>query len=260
MMRFPLRLMADINVARIAKKLGFPRGAGPIRFLDVAEILHLDPRHPVSHEKIREVISSRSPVVWIGGSEPLIHPGIAHLVRAITGSGHFVFLETDGTVLRRRIHEFQPVSRLFLTVRLELGAQNHASRSLRTEARDLAVEGLRAARLSGFSICVHGRVNSETEMSEVAELRGLANSNDVDGMVISAASREANCADADASASLQKAGEARKLIGSVWWESFSRLIESAVSSETDTARSVKEKIGAPVEQESRTDEEGVKVL
>jgi molybdenum cofactor biosynthesis enzyme MoaA len=260
MRRFPLRLAADISVARIAKKLGFPRGTRPIQFLDVAEILHLDSSHPVSHEKIREITSSPSPVVWIGGSEPLIHPGIAHLVRAITGSGHFVFLETDGTLLRRRIHEFQPVSRLFLTVRLELGAQNHTSRSLRTDAWDLAVEGIRAARLSGFSICVHGRVNSQTEMREVAELSGLVNSNDVDGIVISAASRESNCADADATASLQKAGEARKLVGSAWWESFSRLLESAVSGQRETARSVAQKSGAPVEQESRTDEEGVKVL
>src|SRR5713101_3140205 len=92
------------------------------QFVDAAEILHPDSSHPVSHEKIRDIIGSRSPVVWIRGSEPLYHPGIAHLVRAITQNGHFVFLETDGALLRRRIHEFQPVSRLFLTVRLESGA------------------------------------------------------------------------------------------------------------------------------------------
>jgi len=59
--------------------------------VDAAEILHPDSSHPVSHEKIRDIIGSRSPVLWIGGSEPLHHPGIAHLVRAITQSGHFVF-------------------------------------------------------------------------------------------------------------------------------------------------------------------------
>jgi len=259
MMRFPLRLTADLALARIAQKLRPAPGARLVQFVDAADVLHSDSSHPVSHEKIREIIGSRSPVVWIGRSEPLLHPGIAHLVRAITGSGHFVFLETDGTLLRRRIHEFQPVSRLFVTVRLETHAQNRTSRSLRTDALDLAMEGIRAARLSGFSICVHGRMNSETEISEVAELIQLAHSNDVDGIVISPASRESNSANPDAAAWLQKTGEARKLIGSAWWESFSRFIEPVVSGERNAARSSEEKSGAPVEQESRANEEGVKV-
>src|SRR5713226_44033 len=143
MMRFPLRLTADLLMARLARKLRLAHGACFIQFVDAAEILHPDSSHPVSHEKIRDIIGSRSPVVWIRGSEPLYHPGIAHLVRAITQNGHFVFLETDGALLRRRIHEFQPVSRLFLTVRLD---------PVRLEAGPppLAVEGIRAARLSGF--------------------------------------------------------------------------------------------------------------
>jgi len=259
MMRFPLRLTADLVLARIAQKLRPAPAARLVQFVDATDVLHSDSSHPVSHEKIRDIIGGRSPVVWIGGSEPLLHPGIAHLVRAITGSGHFVFLETDGTLLRRRIHEFQPVSRLFLTVRLEPGARNRTSRSPRTDALDLAIEGIRAARLSGFSICVHGRVHSETEISEVAELIQLAHSNDVDGILISPASRESNSADPDAAASLQKTGEARKLIGSAWWESFSRFIEAAVRGERDAVRSSEEKVGAPVDQESRANEEGVKI-
>src|SRR5260221_9692737 len=150
MMRLPLRLTLDIIRARLTKILGFARDARSIQFLDAAEILHHDSSHPVSHERIREVISSHSPAIWIGGTEPLRHPGVAHLVRAITGSGHSVFLETDGTLLRRRIHEFQPVPRLFLTVSLDPGAPLHASKSLRQILSELAAEGIRTARLSGF--------------------------------------------------------------------------------------------------------------
>jgi MoaA/NifB/PqqE/SkfB family radical SAM enzyme len=259
MMRFPLRLTADLVLARIAQKLRPVQGARLVQFVDAADVLHSDSSHPVSHEKIRDIIGGRSPVVWIGGSEPLLHPGIAHLVRAITGSGHFVFLETDGTLLLRRIHEFQPVSRLFLTVRLEPGARNRASRGLRTDTLDLAFEGIRAARLSGFSICVQGRVNSETEISEVAELIQLAHSNDVDGILVSPASRESNSVNPDPAASPQKTAKARKLIGSAWWESFSRLIEPVVSGERNAVRSAEEKSGVPVEQGSRTNEEGVRV-
>src|SRR2546430_11787616 len=114
MMQFPLRLTAYLAMARFAPKAALSRRAGPIQFVDAAEILHHDSSHPVSPERIREINCSRCPVVWIGGSEPLRHPGISHLVRAVTQTGHFGFLETDGTLSRRRIHAIQPASRPIL--------------------------------------------------------------------------------------------------------------------------------------------------
>jgi hypothetical protein len=251
MLRFPLRLTADLTKARLAQR---SRPAlNPVQFVDAAELLHHDSNHPVSHEKIREIVSGHSPVVWIGGNEPLHHPGTAHLVRAITGSGHFVFLETDGTLLRRRIHEFQPVPRLFLAVCLELGAGNPTSQGQRAGASELAAEGVRAARLSGFLICVHTRVNAETELPAIAELIQFARALDVDGIVITSENGSANGAAVE-----RKTAEARKLIGSKWWESFSRLVEPVLSGERNAVRGVSES-GQRVENEAHASEEGVKV-
>jgi hypothetical protein len=251
MLRFPLRLTADLAFAR------FARGARPIQFVDAAEMLHPDATHPVSHEKIREIISSRSPVVWIGGSEPLHHPGVAHLVRAITHSGHFVFLETDGTLLRRRIHEFQPVPRLFLTVRLEPGAPRRSSNSLQPCVTELAVEGIRAARLSGFSLCVQARVATETKISETAELFQLAQSLDVDGIVISPAGNESNAASLSAQSLRHKTAAARKQIGSIWWEIFSKLAEPVLGAPSSVP--VAGPSSAHLENANSADEEGIKV-
>jgi molybdenum cofactor biosynthesis enzyme MoaA len=258
MMRFPLRLTADITKARLSKRLGFAPDARPIQFLDAAEILHHDSSRPVSHEKIRSLISSRSPAIWIGGSEPLLHPGIAHLVRAITGSSHSVFLETDGTLLRRRIHEFQPVPRLFLTVRLEAAAKGHAPNGIPARAFELAVEGIRAARLSGFLICVHARVRPETDLGETADLIQFAQSLDADGIVITPPNGASNPAHLDAAALQQKAAEARKRIGSMWWESFSRMVEPVLSGRQSAAQDIGEG-GVRLEQESHADEEGVRI-
>ncbi len=258
-MRFPLRLTADLAMAQLAQKSRPAQGARPIQFVDAAEILHHDSNHPVSHERIREIISSRSPVVWIGGSEPLHHPGVSHLVRAMTQTGQFVFLETDGTLLRRRIHEFQPVSRLFLAVRFEPAGQRPAPKGPRAAAWELAAEGIRAARLSGFWTCVHARVHAGTKLGEMAELLEFARSLDVDGIVISPANGGANSANPDAVAFQWKTAEARKLIGSMWWELFSRFVEPVVSGEQYAARSAEE-IGVPVEQEAHANEEGVKVV
>jgi molybdenum cofactor biosynthesis enzyme MoaA len=258
MMRFPLRLTADLTMARLAQKLRLARGARAIQFVDAAELLHPDSSHPVSHERIREIIGSRSPVIWIGGSEPLCHPGVAHLVRAITQSGHFVFLETDGTLLRRRIHEFQPVSRLFLTVRLESGTPHGTPSGLRPGASELAVEGIRAARLSGFLICVHVRVAPETEMSDAAGLFHLAHSLDVDGCVISPARGESNSALPAAQTLWQKTAEARRRIGSIWWGSFSRLVDPVLLREPRSLPSTGTS-AVRLEHEARADEEGIKV-
>jgi len=235
------------------------RDTGSVQFVDAAEILHHDSSHPVSHEIIRGINSSHSPVAWIGGSEPLHHPGVAHLVRAITQTGHFVFLETDGTSLRRRIHEFQPVSRLFLTVRLESCAPRHALKGLRACLFELASEGIRAARLSGFLICVHARVHRETDLAEMAEFIQLANSLDVDGIVITPGNRGGNsAATPDAAALQRKTTEARKLIGSTWWELFSRIVEPLLSGGRHEARSASD-TGVSIEQEARENEESVRV-
>jgi molybdenum cofactor biosynthesis enzyme MoaA len=253
MMQFPLRLTADLAWARFASRVS------PVQFVDAAEILHHESNHPVSHEKIREINSSRSPVVWIGGSEPLDHAGISHLVRAITQTGHFVFLETDGTLLRRRIHEFQPVSRLFLTVRLESGMQRDASKGTRASASRQAMEGIRAARLSGFLISAHARVREETELRAFAGLVEFARSLDVDGIVISSANDGSNSRNRDAGALRMKTDEARKLIGSRWWESFSRLVEPVlIAASRGPQRS--EETGAPSERETHANEEGVRVV
>jgi len=257
-MRSPLRLTADLVMARLAQRVRLDPGARLVHFVDAAEILHQDSNHPVSHELIREIVSSRSPVVWIGGSEPLLHPGISHLVRAIAQTGHFVFLETDGDLLRRRIHEFQPTPRLFLTVRLEADPQRQISKNLQASSRELAVEGIRAARLSGFLICVHARVHADTEMGEMAELIQFVHSLDVDGIVIAPANDERHSANQDAAALQQKTEEARKLIGSMWWESFSRMIEPLMGSERGAVQS-NEEMDVRFKQKSHASEEGVKV-
>ncbi len=223
-MRFPLRLIAKIAKARFARRRRSAPSDPLIYRVDPAEVLHPDSIHPVSHQKIRDIVSSRSPVVWIGGSEPLEHPGIAHLVRAIALSGHFIFLETDGTFLRPRIHEFQPLAQVFLVVRLDSSAGPGSSDSRRPASFELALQGIRAARLSGFFTAVHSIVREDSDIAELKRLREFLSESDVDGWLITAVTA--------GDAVLQKANEARKLIPNAQWRRFSEDVERKLLSET----------------------------
>ncbi len=226
-MRFPALLSAKLAKARMARIF---RGAQPtplVDFVDAAEVLHAGSAHPISHERIRSLLVSPAPILWIGGREPLDHPGIAHLVRAIVQGGRFVFLETCGTLLRRRIHEFQPVPQLFLTIRSD-GPPPSAGPKLRNPgAFELALDGLRAARLSGFFTAVHSPVREDLDVSRLQALSGILSAADVDGWMITSATI--------GDPTSRKAREARNLIPNAQWRRLSGYVERELCAASKTS-------------------------
>ena len=215
MMRLPARLKAKLTKVRIGQVFGPARGGSLVHCVDPALVLHPGSDAPVSRDKMQELITNRAPVIWIGGSEPLHHPGVGHFVRAVMRGGHFVFLETDGTLLRRRIHEFQPLPQLFLTVRLN---------SFENSGAALAAEGLRAARLSGFFTALHSAVHRDADLAQLSSLRAFLLENDVDGWLITAGSKDPAIA--------RRTAETRGLIPSRFWRRFSEDVEVALRSQT----------------------------
>jgi hypothetical protein len=242
MMRLPALLTAKSAKVRIARIFRPALRGGLLAFADPAEVLHPGSAHPVSHPKIRGITASSSPVIWIGGNEPLDHPGIAHFVRAITPSGRYIFLETSGTLLRRRVHEFQPLPRIFLTVRLD---------AMDVPEFALTAEGLRAARLSGFFTAVHSRVGKNLDFSELDRLRAflMETEIDVDGWLITAESAD--------EASIARAAEARTRIPNVSWRLFSEQVERELLTHAKTRESHDVPFVEKTYQESR--EASVKV-
>jgi hypothetical protein len=225
MMRFPLRLTAKLAKTRITRIWRTSQSAPLIEFIDPTEVLHVGSTHPVSHQKMEGMIASHAPAVWIGGTEPLNHPGIAHFVLANALSGHFVFLETNGVLLRRRIHEFQPLPSVFLTVRLD---------ARRAPAFELAVEGIRAARLSGFFTVVHSVVGEDMDKGELNGLSAFLSELQVDGWLITVAS--------PGDEAIRKAGEARSLIPSRSWRHFSEHVERMLLSSAKARKPLRDSL------------------
>jgi Radical SAM superfamily len=251
LMRFPLPLTADLALGFAARGLrGAPRhrlilhlspvarSASPSRSGDDSSQSNVSDLQLLSSDVCLDAVRrSSAPVVWIGGAEPLLHPEIGRLARRIVDANRHVFVQTSGAFLRRRLHEFRPVSRLFLTVQFEGFEQRHDRRARREGAFRDAVEGIRAAKLSGFLVCAQVVLHADTELSEFDQLRVYLEVRDVDGFVVTPANGffEASAGHEENQALQSKLRAARDQIRSRRWRLFSRLLESSLPAAPGTA-------------------------
>jgi pyruvate-formate lyase-activating enzyme len=231
MMRSPPRLTWDLTKVRIAQKL-----FGPLRYpwalrLDLAQLRDTEATSPNSINSSSEISSrdsqalaqvreSSAPVVWIGGNSPLQHARIGHLAREIANCGRTVFMEMDSAHLRRRIHEFRPVSRLYLVLPLNGLEDAHDSRAQHTGNFRATMEALRTARLSGFHICIETTIFPGFDRSGLLQLAKFIAALNVDGWIHKRPAPTANDQTTN-----QALDSARQLIPSRHWRTFSALLD-----------------------------------
>jgi pyruvate-formate lyase-activating enzyme len=232
MMRFPPRLTWNLTKVRIAQKLfGAPRYPLALR-LDLAQLSEhpetappngTDASSEISSKDSRalaQVRSSSAAVVWIGGETPLQHARIGHLAREIVNCGRTVFVEMDGTLLRRRIHEFHPLSCLYLVLPLNGLEDAHDSRAQHSGNSRATMEALRTAKLSGFHICIETTILPGSDKSELQKLAKFISTLDVDGWI-----HKRSSVAADNEAASEALRSARDLIPSRYWRAFSALLD-----------------------------------
>ncbi len=230
-MRFPLRLTADLTLGLAAQAL---RGKTPRPLVFRFAPLEDDPRSPQSFHPIdsvqksaavlpADVSDSSAPIVWFAGADPLLHPHSARWTQELLRRGRHVFLPTEGNLLRRRIHEFQPVPRCSFVVEFNGMPDSHDLRAGRPGAFLASAEGIRVAKLSGFLTCAQTTIDDETTIDELQKLRERLQSLKVDGWVMVPASAGSN----HRANLLRKLLEARQLIPSSRWRLFSELVETA---------------------------------
>ena len=90
----------------------------------------------------------------ICGGEPLEYPEIAALTRAILERGKHLFLCTDGTLIRRRLHMIPPYTNFFWNVKLDGTEAVHDARASRPGLFAEALDGVKAAKNAGFFVVV----------------------------------------------------------------------------------------------------------
>jgi len=165
--------------------------------------------------------------VWIGGTEPLLHPEIGAATDAIVETSRFAFVHTSGHNLRQSIHEFRPGSRLFLTLEFAGREEAHNKTVGRSDAFRLSMEAIAAAKLSGFLVAVHVTVTRETDACDIAGLIEFLDKKDVDGFIVTSGGLAA-----EKDSGLQEIVEqSRAMIRCGSWERFSKLLDASYADE-----------------------------
>jgi hypothetical protein len=177
---------------------------------------------------VRAAQEARAAVVWLGGTEPLFHPTIGEVSSALVDSGMYVFLHTSGVGLRKRIHEFNPVNRLYLT--LEVPAHDAAGSQGRNPLSHgvpfaTVLEGIRVARLSGLHVCAHFTIAETTSAADIAARIEAIQPQRLDGIAVS--SGGARQIPLGHTIFAEALAAATQLIPSSGWRSFSRLLEAS---------------------------------
>jgi pyruvate-formate lyase-activating enzyme len=241
-MKYPLRLSFDLLWNKISRALANGRHTWPILHLSPAmfsstnqkEIeAEANPNAALMEIPANTVSLNGTPVLWVGGEEPLQHPIIGRISAALNKAGRNVFLHTDGVRLRQRIHEFLPDPRLFLTVELAGREEIHDQFAGQPGAFRRVIEGVRAAKLSGFHVCTHVTVNPETEVCETGALFEFLDRHDVDGFIVSSGGRPTG--PGSGAEFRDKLEEIRSLVRCGRWEKFSSLLEASYAARQEKA-------------------------
>jgi hypothetical protein len=229
-MTFSLRLTADLTLALAARAFSNKSDSPPILRLssennfDSASVssgaVSLDSKD-LAFQSVARVLRFRSPIIWVGGAEPLDHPQAARFANALAASGRHVFLETSGASLKRRLHEFQPCSRFYFAVRFDEIQSPYSNPTSSEGALRVGLEALRMARLAGFLTCAHLLLPSDDAPVQVEALHAEIQKLDVDGFLIT-------CAEI-APALRKLAAQLRGNLLSRRWALLSRLLEASTS-------------------------------
>jgi hopanoid biosynthesis associated radical SAM protein HpnH len=206
-MRYPFRLLYDSAKHLAARKLHGHRKFAMVLTLDPlgggnscgrlnADVAAtngkslVEARPTLSVEQCLDALAQcDAPIVRIRGGEPLEYPEIGALSREILARGKHLFLCTDGTLIRRRLHIIPPVTNFFWNVKLD-GTQAVHDRLTGSEGLFAeALDGIKSAKNAGFYVVVTTTIYPDTDVKDVSALYAQLHAEHVDGYSVTPASR-----------------------------------------------------------------------
>ena len=115
----------------------------------------LKKRMPVE-QALAAIEESGAPMVSIAGGEPLVHPEVHLIARELIRRKKFVYLCTNGILMKKKLDLFEPSPYFAWVVHLDGMRERHDEFVEREGTFDKAVDAIREAQRRGF------RVNTNT--------------------------------------------------------------------------------------------------
>ncbi|MFP3899359.1 MAG: adenosyl-hopene transferase HpnH [Acidimicrobiia bacterium] len=129
-----------------------------------------------------------APMVSIAGGEPLLHPEIDRMVAELTARKTFVYLCTNGVLMRRKLDRFTPSPYFSWAVHVDGLRERHDASVCRDGVFDEAVAAIREAKERGFRVTTNTTFFTTDSPRTVREVLDFLNDDlDVDAMMISPA-------------------------------------------------------------------------
>ncbi len=127
-----------------------------------------------------------APMVSIAGGEPLLHSEIGEIVRELVARKRFVYLCTNGVLLRRKMDLFKPSPYFSWAVHVDGLRERHDIAVARDGVFDEVVEAIREAKKRGFRVTTNSTFfNTDTPESVRNVLDFLNDDLGVDSLMVS---------------------------------------------------------------------------
>jgi hopanoid biosynthesis associated radical SAM protein HpnH len=129
-----------------------------------------------------------APVVSIAGGEPLLHPDIDRMVAALVERKRFVYLCTNGVLMRRKLDRFEPSPYFSWAVHIDGLRERHDEAVDRHGVFDEAVAAIREAKDRGFRVTTNTTFFNTDSPQTVRDVLDFLNDDlGVDSMMVSPA-------------------------------------------------------------------------
>ncbi|HEV3327893.1 MAG TPA: adenosyl-hopene transferase HpnH [Acidimicrobiales bacterium] len=134
------------------------------------------------------VEESGTPMVSIAGGEPLLHPDIERMITELVRRKVYVYLCTNGVLLRRRLDRFTPSRFLSFVMHVDGLRERHDASVDRVGVFDEVVEAIKEAKARGFRVTTNSTFFNTDEPKTVRDVLDFLNDDlEVDAMMISPA-------------------------------------------------------------------------
>ena len=125
------------------------------------------------------------PVVSIAGGEPLIHPGMPQIVAGLVECKKFVYLCTNGLLLKSRLQDYQPSPYLTFSIHLDGFQERHDALAGRPGVFNQAVEAIRLIQAEGFRFIINCTLYEGAPAKKVGEFFDFVSGLGAEGITLS---------------------------------------------------------------------------